>query len=124
MAKKITKNLPKWYKDMLLWRKFEDKSAALYTTKIRGFLHLYNGQEAVLAGYIEAINPKKDRFITSQDLNVALGVEPKYIMAEMFGKITGCFEGNGINAYAQQKLSFFGRHGIVGTIPLEPDTAL
>ena len=45
---------------MLLWRKFEDKSAALYIQqKIRGFLHLYNGQEAVLAGCIEAIDPKK-----------------------------------------------------------------
>ena len=45
---------------MLLWRKFEDKSSALYIQqKIRGFLHLYNGQEAILAGCIEAIDPKK-----------------------------------------------------------------
>ena len=61
MAKKINKETYlKWYKNMLLWRKFEDKSSALYIQqKIRGFLHLYNGQEAILAGCIEAIDPKK-----------------------------------------------------------------
>ena len=50
--KKITKEVYlKWYEDMLFWRKFEDKLAAVYIQqKVRGFLHLYNGQEAVLAG--------------------------------------------------------------------------
>ena len=125
MAKKITKKTYlKWYKDMLLWRKFEDKSAALYIQqKIRGFLHLYNGQEAVLAGCIEAIDPKKDRFITAYRNHVqpiALGVEPKYIMAEMFGKITGCSKGNGGSMHMFSKEhNFFGGHGIVGgQIPL------
>ena len=47
-----------WYKNMLLWRKFEEKAAAMYIQqKIRGFLHLYNGQEAVLAGCSYAIKP-------------------------------------------------------------------
>ena len=56
----------KWYKDMLLWRKFEDKTSALYIQqKIRGFLHLYNGQEAVLAGSIYAMDIKKDKMITA-----------------------------------------------------------
>ena len=46
---------------MLLWRKLEDKASALYIQqKIRGFLHLYNGQEAILAGCREAIDPSKD----------------------------------------------------------------
>lgn len=125
MAKKINKETYlKWYKNMLLWRKFEDKSSALYIQqKIRGFLHLYNGQEAILAGCIEAIDPKKDRFITAYRNHVqpiALGVEPKYIMAEMFGKITGCSKGNGGSMHMFSKEhNFFGGHGIVGgQIPL------
>lgn len=125
MTKKINKETYlKWYKNMLLWRKFEDKSSALYIQqKIRGFLHLYNGQEAILAGCIEAIDPKKDRFITAYRNHVqpiALGVEPKYIMAEMFGKITGCSKGNGGSMHMFSKEhNFFGGHGIVGgQIPL------
>jgi pyruvate dehydrogenase E1 component alpha subunit len=125
MAKKITKETYlKWYKDMLLWRKFEDKSAALYIQqKIRGFLHLYNGQEAVLAGCVAATDASKDRFITAYRNHVqpiALGVEPKYIMAEMFGKVTGCSKGNGGSMHMFSKEhNFFGGHGIVGgQIPL------
>ena len=124
MAKITKKTYLNWYKDMLLWRKFEDKSAALYIQqKIRGFLHLYNGQEAILAGCIEAIDTKKDRFITAYRNHVqpiALGVEPKYIMAEMFGKITGCSKGNGGSMHMFSKEhNFFGGHGIVGgQIPL------
>lgn len=125
MAKKITKETYlKWYKDMLLWRKFEDKSAALYIQqKIRGFLHLYNGQEAILAGCALATDRKKDRFITAYRNHVqpiALGVEPKFIMAEMFGKITGCSKGNGGSMHMFSKEhNFFGGHGIVGgQIPL------
>ena len=125
MAKKINKETYlKWYKNMLLWRKFEDKSSALYIQqKIRGFLHLYNGQEAILAGCIEAIDPKKDRFITAYRNHVqpiALGVDPKHIMAEMFGKITGCSKGNGGSMHMFSKEhNFFGGHGIVGgQIPL------
>ena len=55
--KKITKvTYINWYKEMLFWRKFEDKLAALYIQqKVRGFLHLYNGQEAVLAGALHAM---------------------------------------------------------------------
>ena len=55
----------KWYEEMLFWRKFEDKLAAVYIQqKVRGFLHLYNGQEAVLAGSLHAIEIGKDRMIT------------------------------------------------------------
>ena len=125
MSKKISKETYlKWYKDMLLWRKLEDKASALYIQqKIRGFLHLYNGQEAILAGCTEAIDPKKDKMITAYRNHVqpiAMGVEPKYIMAELMGKITGCSKGNGGSMHMFSKEhNFFGGHGIVGgQIPL------
>lgn len=114
----------KWYEDMLLWRKFEDKTSALYIQqKIRGFLHLYNGQEAVLAGSILAIDPSKDKIITAYRDHVqpiAMGVDPKYIMAELYGKATGCSGGKGGSMHMFSKEhNFFGGHGIVGgQVPL------
>ena len=65
--KKITKDTYlSWYEDMLFWRKFEDKLAAVYIQqKVRGFLHLYNGQEAVLAGSLHAMDLSKDKMITA-----------------------------------------------------------
>lgn len=114
----------KWYKDMLLWRKLEDKASALYIQqKIRGFLHLYNGQEAILTGCIEAIDPSKDKMITAYRNHVqpiAMGVEPKFVMAELMGKITGCSKGNGGSMHMfSKKHNFYGGHGIVGgQIPL------
>ena len=82
--KKITKETYiNWYKDMLFWRKFEDKLAALYIQqKVRGFLHLYNGQEAVLAGALHVMQ-KNDKMITAYRNHVqpiGLGVDPKRIM--------------------------------------------
>ena len=125
MAKKITKDTYlNWYRDMLLWRKLEDKASALYIQqKIRGFLHLYNGQEAILAGCIHAINPKKDKMITAYRNHVqpiAMGVYPKFIMAELMGKVTGCSKGNGGSMHMfSKKHNFYGGHGIVGgQIPL------
>ena len=125
MAKKVTKQTYiNWYKSMLLWRKLEDKASALYIQqKIRGFLHLYNGQEAILAGCREAIDPTKDKMITAYRNHVqpiAMGVEPKYIMAELMGKITGCSKGNGGSMHMFSKEhNFYGGHGIVGgQIPL------
>ena len=114
----------KWYKDMLLWRKFEDKTSALYIQqKIRGFLHLYNGQEAILAGSIYAIDPKKDKMITAYRDHVqpiAMGVSPNHIMAELYGKSTGCSGGKGGSMHMFSKEhNFFGGHGIVGgQVPL------
>lgn len=122
--KKITKKVYlKWYEDMLFWRKFEDKAAALYIQqKIRGFLHLYNGQEAVLAASVFAMD-ENDRMITAYRNHVqpiALGVDPKKVMAELFGKITGTSKGNGGSMHMFSKEhNFFGGHGIVGgQIPL------
>ena len=65
--KKITQaTYLKWYEDMFFWRKFEDKLAAVYIQqKVRGFLHLYNGQEAILAGALHAMELGRDRMITA-----------------------------------------------------------
>tara|TARA_B100000900_G_scaffold406809_1_gene418421 strand:- start:205 stop:1200 length:996 start_codon:yes stop_codon:yes gene_type:complete len=122
--KKLTKEIYlKWYEDMLLWRKFEDMSAALYIQqKIRGFLHLYNGQEAVLAGSILAMEPG-DKMITAYRNHVqpiGLGVDPRKIMAELMGKATGTSRGKGGSMHMFSKdHNFFGGHGIVGgQIPL------
>ena len=54
-----------WYEEMLFWRKFEDKLAVYIQQKVRGFLHLYNGQEAILAGALHAMDTDKDRMITA-----------------------------------------------------------
>lgn len=123
--KKITKETYlNWYKDMLLWRKFEDKASALYIQqKIRGFLHLYNGQEAVLAGCLHAMEIGTDKMITAYRNHVqpiGLGEDPKKIMAEMLGKATGTSKGNGgsMHMFSKDK-GFYGGHGIVGgQIPL------
>jgi pyruvate dehydrogenase E1 component alpha subunit len=108
----------KWYEDMLFWRKFEDKAAALYIQqKIRGFLHLYNGQEAVLAGSLFAME-EGDRMITAYRNHVqpiGLGEDPKRIMAELMGKATGTSGGRGGSMHMFSKEhNFFGGHGIVG----------
>ncbi len=122
--KKITKEVYlKWYEDMLFWRKFEDKASALYIQqKIRGFLHLYNGQEAVLAGSLYAMQ-ENDRMITAYRNHVqpiGMGVDPRKIMAELMGKKTGTSNGKGGSMHMFSKEhNFFGGHGIVGgQIPL------
>ncbi|WP_136465110.1 pyruvate dehydrogenase (acetyl-transferring) E1 component subunit alpha [Flagellimonas onchidii] len=123
--KKITKEVYlKWYEDMLFWRKFEDKLAAVYIQqKVRGFLHLYNGQEAVLAGSLHAMDLTKDRMITAYRNHVqpiGMGVDPKKVMAELYGKVTGTSKGNGGSMHIFSKEHrFYGGHGIVGgQIPL------
>ena len=123
--RKITKaTYLNWYEDMLFWRKFEDKLAAVYIQqKVRGFLHLYNGQEAVLAGSLHAIEVGKDRMITGYRNHVqpiGLGVDPKKVMAELYGKVTGTSMGLGGSMHIFSKNhNFFGGHGIVGgQIPL------
>lgn len=109
---------------MLFWRKFEDKLASVYIQqKVRGFLHLYNGQEAVLAGALHAMEIGKDRMITAYRNHVqpiGLGVDPKRVMAELFGKATGTSMGLGGSMHIFSKEhKFHGGHGIVGgQIPL------
>lgn len=123
--KKITKEVYlKWYEDMLFWRKFEDKLAAVYIQqKVRGFLHLYNGQEAVLAGALHAMDLTKDKMITAYRNHVqpiGLGVDPRKVMAELYGKATGTSHGLGGSMHIFSKEHrFYGGHGIVGgQIPL------
>jgi pyruvate dehydrogenase E1 component alpha subunit len=125
MKKKFNKQAYlKSYFDMLLWRKFEEKCGALYIQqKIRGFLHLYNGQEAVLSGVINSIDVKIDKVITAYRCHVhpiAMGLNPKYVMAELFGKATGSSNGKGGSMHMFSKEhNCFGGHGIVGgQIPL------
>jgi len=123
--KKITKQTYlKWYEDMLFWRKFEDKLAQVYIKqKVRGFLHLYNGQEAVLAGALHAMQLGKDKMITAYRNHVqpiGMGVDPKKVMAELYGKATGTSHGLGGSMHIFSKEhGFYGGHGIVGgQIPL------
>ena len=129
MNKKLKKTFDKSaylksYYDMLLWRKFEEKCAALYIQqKIRGFLHLYNGQEAILSGLKNSIDIKRDNVITAYRchvLPIAMGMHPKYIMAELLGKSTGSSNGKGGSMHMfSKKHNCFGGHGIVGgQIPL------
>ena len=126
--KKITKETYlKWYEEMLFWRKFEDKLAAVYIQqKVRGFLHLYNGQEAVLAGALHAMDLTKDRMITAYRNHVqpiGMGVDPKRVMAELYGKVTGTYAFRNSKTQRKHIFSkehrFHGGHGIVGgQIPL------
>ncbi|MEW6468507.1 MAG: pyruvate dehydrogenase (acetyl-transferring) E1 component subunit alpha [Bacteroidota bacterium] len=112
-----------WYEQMLLMRRFEEKAGQLYIQqKIRGFCHLYIGQEAVAAGGETAIR-KSDRVITAYRDHahpIVRGMHPKYVMAELFAKITGCSKGKGGSMHMFSKeFNFFGGHGIVGgQVPL------
>lgn len=123
--KKFTKQTYlNWYQEMLFWRKFEDKLAQVYIQqKVRGFLHLYNGQEAILAGSLHAMDLTKDKMITAYRNHVqpiGMGVDPKRVMAELYGKATGTSQGLGgsMHIFAKEH-RFYGGHGIVGgQIPL------
>lgn len=112
-----------WYESMLLMRKFEEKAGQLYIQqKIRGFCHLYIGQEALVAGAVSAIT-KDDNMITAYRDHahpIGLGMDPKYVMAELYGKKTGCSKGKGGSMHMFDKeRNFFGGHGIVGgQVPL------
>ena len=116
------------YRQMLLIRRFEEKSAEVYVAgKIGGFCHLYIGQEAVGVGAISAI--RKDDYVLSSyrehGLALAKGMSARSIMAELFGKATGCSKGKGGSMHMFDKsLGFFGGHAIVGgQIPLATGTA-
>ena len=103
---------------MLLLRRFEEKAGQLYgMQKIRGFCHLYIGQEAIAAGCMTATKPD-DSFITAyrdHALAIAKGVSAKSCMAELFAKATGCSKGKGGSMhFFGLKEKFYGGHGIVG----------
>ena len=99
-------------------RKFEEKCGQLYIQqKFGGFCHLYIGQEAVLSGMQEALKPT-DKVITAYRDHahpLVLGTDPKYVMAELYGKVTGTSKGKGgsMHMFDKEK-NLFGGHGIVG----------
>lgn len=116
---KITKETYlEWYELMLRMRKFEERAGMLYgQQKIRGFCHLYIGQEAVGAGIASATR-QEDPIITAyrdHALAIGKGITTRECMAELMGKATGCSKGKGgsMHFFSKEKY-FFGGHGIVG----------
>jgi pyruvate dehydrogenase E1 component alpha subunit len=108
----------RWYEQMQLMRKFEEKAGQLYgQQKIKGFCHLYIGQEACVAGAVSALT-KDDKWITAYRDHahpLALGTSPDAIMAELYAKATGCSKGKGGSMHMFDKdVNFVGGHGIVG----------
>jgi pyruvate dehydrogenase E1 component alpha subunit len=118
-TKKFSKDTyVKWYKDMLLIRKFEEKTGQLYIQqKFGGFCHLYIGQEAIVAGTASACQ-KGDKHMTAYRDHahpIALGTDPRVLMAELYGRTTGCSKGKGGSMHFFDKdKNFMGGHGIVG----------
>lgn len=108
----------KWYKDMLLIRKFEEKTGQLYIQqKFGGFCHLYIGQEAIVVGTASAAK-KGDKHMTAYRDHahpIALGTDPRVLMAELYGRTTGCSKGKGGSMhFFDKEVGFMGGHGIVG----------
>lgn len=99
-------------------RHFEEKCAELYTVeKIRGFLHLYIGQEAIAVGAMQALEPDDAIVATYREHGHALvrGVPARAIMAEMYGKVEGCSRGRGGSMHLfDAKTRFYGGNAIVG----------
>jgi pyruvate dehydrogenase E1 component alpha subunit len=114
---------------MLLMRRFEEKSAEMYTkSKIRGFLHLYIGEEAVATGVIEALHDDDPVLSTYREHGHALarGLSPGSIMAEMYGKVEGCCMGRGGSMHLfDVSKKFYGGNAIVcGHLPMAVGMAL
>jgi pyruvate dehydrogenase E1 component alpha subunit len=122
--------LKKLLGDMLLIRRFEERSAQMYgLRKIGGFLHLYIGQEAVAVGAIAALDLAKDYVLTAyRDHGHALacGMDPKAAMAELYGKVTGCSKGKGGSMhFFDAAAHMYGGNGIVGAhIPIATGVGL
>ena len=108
----------KWYKDMLLIRKFEEKTGQLYIQqKFGGFCHLYIGQEAIVVGTASACKSGDKHMTAYRDHAhpIALGTDPRVLMAELFGRNTGCSKGKGGSMhFFDKEKNFMGGHGIVG----------
>ncbi|MGA1623233.1 MAG: thiamine pyrophosphate-dependent enzyme, partial [Synechocystis sp.] len=106
------------YEDMILGRFFEDKCAEMYYRgKMFGFVHIYNGQEAVSSGVIKAMRSDDYVCSTYRDHVHALsaGVPARQVMAELFGKETGCSRGRGGSMHiCDLDLGMLGANGIVG----------
>ncbi|HEX7021341.1 MAG TPA: pyruvate dehydrogenase (acetyl-transferring) E1 component subunit alpha, partial [Trueperaceae bacterium] len=113
----------RWLRMMVLIRRFEEKAGEAYSLgRIGGFCHLYIGQEAVAVGTISALRP--DDYVISayreHGQALARGMSSRSVMAELYGKATGCSGGKGGSMHLfNAELNFMGGHGIVGgQIPL------
>ena len=122
-AKASKADMLKFYRDMLLIRRFEEKAGQLYGMgKIAGFCHLYIGQEAVVTG-MQACLKDGDQVITGYRDHghmLACGLDPNGVMAELTGRIGGLSRGKGgsMHMFSKEK-NFYGGHGIVGAqVPL------
>ncbi|MBI4282169.1 MAG: pyruvate dehydrogenase (acetyl-transferring) E1 component subunit alpha [Chloroflexi bacterium] len=118
-----------FYRQMLLIRVFEERSAEQYMLgKIRGFLHLYIGEEAIAVGAISALEARDYVVTHYRDHGHALarGMEPGAVMAELFGKATGCSKGKGGSMHLfDVSRNFMGGYAIVGgQLPLALGLAL
>jgi pyruvate dehydrogenase E1 component alpha subunit len=116
-------------RQMLLIRRFEEACAQLYQQeKIRGFLHLYIGEEAVATGVMEILEPEDAVVATYREHGHALarGMDPGVVMAEMFGKVEGCSRGRGGSMHLFDATTrFYGGNAIVGGgLPLAVGLAL
>jgi len=116
-------------REMVLIRRYEEKAAELYqATKIRGFLHLYIGEEAIAVGVMQALTPEDSIVATYREHGHALarGVSADVIMAEMYGKLNGCARGRGGSMHLFDKSTrFFGGNAIVCShMPLAAGIAL
>ncbi len=113
-----TDELLQLYRQMVLIRRVEEESARAYVQgKIGGFLHLYIGQEAIAVGTEAAIEKRDNVITTYRDHGFALcrGTSARAVMAELFGKDTGCSRGLGGSMHMfDRENRFFGGHGIVG----------
>ncbi len=111
--------LLRMYRQMLLIRRFEERAGQAYEAKkIAGFLHLYIGQEAVATGFYDHLQGGRDASLTSYRCHaqaLLLGLDPKELMAELFGKVTGNVKGKGgsMHFFSKEK-AYLGGHGIVG----------
>lgn len=122
-AKVSSADMLKFYRDMLLIRRFEERAGQLYGMgKIAGFCHLYIGQEAVVTG-MQACLKEGDQIITGYRDHghmLACGMDPGGVMAELTGRIGGLSRGKGgsMHMFSKEK-NFYGGHGIVGAqVPL------
>jgi pyruvate dehydrogenase E1 component subunit alpha len=114
---------------MLRIRSFEDRCAELYGLgKIRGFLHLYNGEEAVAVGVMQALQPDDAVAATYREHGhaIARGISMRSLMAELFGKLSGCCRGRGGSMHIfDASARFYGGNAIVGgCLPLATGLAL
>ncbi len=117
------KDLLKFYEEMLLIRRFEEKAGQLYGMGlIGGFCHLYIGQEAISTGMKYNMKPNDKVITTYRDHGhmISAGSDPKRIMAELLGRADGCSKGKGgsMHLFDLEK-HFYGGHGIVGaSVPI------